>query len=429
MYKFITKLLGHAPSEPYVIAFEAVPGWVREREEAARDRLAAVSGTPVQNIRNGVAQLQHIVNNIAGAEQDPSIHPKLKSIAKNSLPLFVRAMNASLSKDLPEDVEQFYAAAVECVKGCLNSSRGQGRYLQVVLPDEMKAVRTGIDAIGREINALTGPINEYHTTISRLEGVKDLWGELAGIRKELGISEGKDRRIAGRIDEMSARVGAIENEIAGITRDDGMKTVRDLESGKVSIEGRRTDLNRKYASVSMTAAHVFRKAEKIAVKQHHPPEIAALRRVMDVLSDHAVPDCAEMDACLSAAAPIVLRMVDAGEIPLKNKEERSIFSDTALFRREIGALCRDLNSLDNACREAEHAITANPLTTRLNSLAREKAQLGSMIVKERTAREELLQWRKKSDENIPVLAAKLQGKIEDIMGETVQIRFGEISQA
>ena len=35
------------------------------------------------------------------AEHDPALHPKLKSIAKNSLPLFVKAMNASLSKELP----------------------------------------------------------------------------------------------------------------------------------------------------------------------------------------------------------------------------------------------------------------------------------------------------------------------------------------
>ncbi len=114
-----------------------------DRDKSSRISLEHETLLPMQNIRNAMAQLQHIINGIAGAEHDPAIHPKLKSIAKNSLPLFVKAMNASLSRELPADIEEFYAAAVECVKGCLNSTRGQGRYLQVVFPEEMKAVKTG----------------------------------------------------------------------------------------------------------------------------------------------------------------------------------------------------------------------------------------------------------------------------------------------
>jgi len=83
----------------------------------------------MNDIRNVIAQLQLIVNEIAGAEHDPEIHPKLKAIAKNSLPQFVRAMKGSLAKELPEDPEEFYTAAPECVKICLHTVSGQGRYL------------------------------------------------------------------------------------------------------------------------------------------------------------------------------------------------------------------------------------------------------------------------------------------------------------
>ena len=43
-------------------------------------------------------------------------------------------------------------------KSCLNSTRGQGRYLQAVFPEEMKAVKSGIDAIGHEINEITASL-------------------------------------------------------------------------------------------------------------------------------------------------------------------------------------------------------------------------------------------------------------------------------
>ena len=167
MHDFLKKILGRKEPELTPIPFDSIPEWLAARRESALSTLGSETTVPVRNIRNAAAQLQHIVNSIAGAEHDPKIHPKLKSIAKNSLPLFVRAMNASLAKELPDEVGEFYPAAVECVKGCLNSTRGQGRYLQVVFPDEMKSVKTGIDAMGREINGLTDSLGRYRKSRQR----------------------------------------------------------------------------------------------------------------------------------------------------------------------------------------------------------------------------------------------------------------------
>ena len=88
-----------------------------------------------------MARFQLTVNSLKDADQNPETHPRIKSIAKNSLPLFLRAMNTSLAKEMPDDPEAFYAAAVECVKGCLNAVRGQGRYLMVAFPEEMKDIK------------------------------------------------------------------------------------------------------------------------------------------------------------------------------------------------------------------------------------------------------------------------------------------------
>ena len=52
----------------------------------------------MKKIRDAVLALQQITQAIAQAEQDTTLHPKLRSIAKNSLPQFVKAMNAALCK-------------------------------------------------------------------------------------------------------------------------------------------------------------------------------------------------------------------------------------------------------------------------------------------------------------------------------------------
>src|SRR5512137_135690 len=101
MYKFIKDILKKKEPENITLTFDTLPAWLDDHEKTLYGILTAETDTPMRNIRNAISRLHHIVNGIAEAEHDPAIHPRLKTIAKNSLPLFVKAMKASLSKDLP----------------------------------------------------------------------------------------------------------------------------------------------------------------------------------------------------------------------------------------------------------------------------------------------------------------------------------------
>ena len=192
MYKFLKDILKKKSRRTSPLRLTpSRPGSTIMKKAYARN-LRQETDTPVRNIRNATARLQHIVNGIAEAEHDPAIHPKLKTIAKNSLPLFVKAMKASLSKDLPEDIEEFYPAVVENVKGCLNSTRGQGRYLQVVFPKEMASVKTGIDIIGHEINALTTSLTDYRKQKTMSDEARSLYNALLDIRIDSEKAREKD---------------------------------------------------------------------------------------------------------------------------------------------------------------------------------------------------------------------------------------------
>jgi hypothetical protein len=422
MYRFIKDLLKKKEPEKFTLAFDAIPAWLDEHEMTSRASLETETDVPIQNIRNATAQLQHIVNGIADAEHDPAIHPKLKSIAKNSLPLFVKAMNASLSKELPEDIEGFYSAAVECVKGCLNSTRGQGRYLQVVFPEEMKAVKNGIDAIGREMNAITALLTTYRKQKTLMNTIRELHGELHDIRIDSEKSLEKGKRITARITEITHRVACIEKELMDLTSDARMKEVNEKKSALGEIEKNRDERIRTYIALSMTAAHVFRKAEKIATKQRHATEISTLRQTVDLLSDHATPGAKDLAFAITIACPIAQRMIDAGEIVLKNKEERAIFSDTGRFCTEMSITCTDIITLEMACKSEQDSLSSHPVLVMMNSLEREKTQLEYMLRKEHQSRKDLAEWSEKTQGRIPALTEELHKKIEEIVGGSVQLQ-------
>jgi hypothetical protein len=423
MYTFIKKLLKQKVPVKFTLAFDAIPAWLNEQEKISRSALETETDAAVKNIRNATAQLQHIVNGIADAEHDPAIHPKLKSIAKNSLPLFVKAMNASLSKELPGDIEGFYSAAVECVKGCLNSTRGQGRYLQAVFPEEMKAVKTGIDAIGREMNAITTSLTTYRKQKALIDRIQALYDAIRDIRIDSEKSLEKNQRIAARISGITGRIAFIEKELLVLPSDPGMHEVNEKKSALGEMEKKRTEVTRTYAALSMTVSHVFRKAEKIATKQRQPPEISTLRHAIDLLSNHTSPDTNELESALSKACPIAQRMIAAGEIILKNKEERAVFFETGRLCTEMCTTCTDLKTQELACRNVQDALDSHPVLVMMNSRVREKIQLESTLEKERQAQKDLSEWSGKIKEKIPALTKELHTKIEEIIGENVQLQI------
>lgn len=425
MGSFLEKLFGKKEPEVFTISMGAVPAWLNDREKTARSALLSETGEIQKKIRAGILNLQQITHTVAQAEHEEEIHPKLKSIAKNTLPQFVRAMNASLAKELPDDVEEFYPAAVECVKSCLNSTRGQGRYLQAVFPEEMKAVKTGIDTIGHEINDITASLARYRKEKNLVESARSLHTALLEISEDILKAEEKDQRITIRLAEITGRIAAIEKEQATITADERMAEVTLLKTALQEAESRHDAAIRTNTALSMTASHVFRKAEKIAVRKKNASEISILRRTMELLSDHIVPDPGDLAAALAAACPVTERMIAAEEISLKNKEERAIFSDTKQFSADLCASCANIRVLEDACRIAQDTLASHPLLVRQQSLEREKTQLTIMLGKENQARLELKDWLLKIQEKIPKLSEELTKKIEIMTGGGVQIQIDD----
>jgi len=310
---------------------------------------------------------------------------------------------------------------VESVKGCLNSTRGQGRYLQVVFPKEMASVKTGIDIIGHEINALTTSLTDYRKQKTMSDEARSLYNALLDIRIDAEKAREKDHRITARITEITSRIETLKNGLADLSADAEMEKITKTRFNLDEREKKRDELTRAYTTLSMTASHVFRKAEKIATKQRHPAETSTLLHTIELLSDHVVPDPEDLDLALARASPIAERMIAAGEITLKNKEERGIFSDTAQFRREMRTTCSAVKVQENESGAIQESLSSHPVLVKMSAMEREKTQLEYMLEKENQEQKDLADWREKIKEKIPSLENALREKIEGIIGKGVQL--------
>ena len=422
MLDFFKKIFSPNEPETVIIEFSSIPTRINERQAAARTTLLVTTGEPIRNIRNASAQLRHIVNTIAGAEHEPEIHPKLKSIAKNSLQQFIKSMKAALAKELPEEPEEFYTAAVESVKNCLNSVRGPGRYLQIVFPDEIKAARKGIDAMGTEINGITRALALYRSETTLLSDSNSRYHEIVSLIADIEKCNEKQLRIASRCGEIRERITAIEKERSALKEDPLMHEAEMLRSDLTAHQKHYDDSARIYASLSITASHVIRKAEKIAVRKKNMTEVSDLQQAMALLSDHEIPDVERLKTVLDAAFPVVSRMIESGEIPLKNKEERSMFADTNAFYRQIPEACMELAYASGRYITVQETVAKHPAFVRAGSLDREHTQLCIMLEKELQLQNELDAWMLKERCRLPIMREELQKKMGDIIGKNVQFK-------
>jgi len=419
MRGLIQKIFGaKKPTPPTPIEFTELPAWFTGLDESAKAGLVSAIREPMEEIRNTEARIRLIATTLADAEQDPVIHPKLKTIAKNSLPQFVRAIKSSTAKELPDDPEEFYAAATECLKNCLQNLRGQGRYLQAIFPEEIKTIRLGIDEMGRGINAINPLLAAYRQQTGGIRAARAIMEDIGSLRTDYTASEERARRIGARIDEMAGRGAAIERELMRLKEDPAMHEIAEKSQELITLGRQRDEALRTYSALSMTASHVFRKAEKLVARDRHVPGGTALRAATEILSDPDIPSPEQLDPALEAACPPTVQLIGAGQIPLKNKEERTLFSDIPSFRSAICTAAGGFRSLDEQCRAAESALATHRITVAMESLEREKAQLLVMLAREKQALIELSEWQEKTLAHIPALYADLRARVDTLSGNT-----------
>jgi hypothetical protein len=423
MFERLKKIFKNETPGPLVIRFEEIPLWLDKRKDAITGNLQKDTAAPMRTIREAAQNLEQIIQMLHAAEFNAEIHPKLKSIAKNTLPQYAKAMETALLKPLPEDVDGFYTAATEMLKGCLNSSRGQGKYLQTVFPEEMKTVRQGIDAIGREINAMTGALASFRKEMERIGEAEKTHGALVDITNDTEKSHEKENRIGQRVLEIQTRIEECRQEIQRLETDTAQLGITGQQRTIQVLAEDRDKTIRRYAALSMTASHVLRKAEKLAHKQHKANDEGVLRHALYILSDHTVPDTTVLAGALSSASPVAVRMIETGDVPLKNKEERAIFSDPAGFISEISTLSVKYAEQAKQCDEAEQALRSHPTIIRTDSLVREKNQLEVILEKELRSKIELINWRNDLQKSIPSLQQKLEKTMGDLSGSDVQLHY------
>lgn len=388
---------------------------LREVEVALYEK----TNEPRQAIETGRRDLQYLLDEISSKEREEAYHPKLEKVARNTLPLFQKAMLSALSKELPPDPEDFYIAVGECLKGCLKGISGPGRYLQGVFPEEMKKIRETMDRIGREVNAMTPAIAEARKrrdTISRARQERSRFSaaateqesaraEIGRLRQEITVATEELRGI--REMETSFATGPDAQEAAALEAA--------LETSRARVEHEERSIRADLAVIS----HVLRKSEKLVSRSQGSAASKGLEEAVDLMAGSAIPDPDQLLPVLRKTLPVVGSMLHTGEISLKNKEERELFSPDVDLPGRIEQDFSRLHEARSVFRSADHACQQSRFRQKMKEYEAGAAQAEASIasLKARTSALEV----KMSDlgREIPALRQSLERLLGELAGRQV----------
>lgn len=426
MFRFLKERFAQEKEEkPAAISLAEVTGLLKDHEAEIAADLAARTAGHRDAVTAARAKLRELVQDLRSKEREEAYHPKLEKIARNTLPLFEKSMLSSLAKDLPRDPEEFYTAASECLKGCVKGLAGPGRYLKGVFPDEMKEIRQTVDRIGREMNAMTPPIAEarkkrdqiadLRTTAASLSSAiashETAARDLSRIRDEIG----REERAIGDLGKTleAANAAAASADIAGLAA-----SVSDLrEEVTAADRGLRADL--------AVISHLLRKGEKVLQRGEGASAAREIEPVVDALAGPGLPAEDQLLSDLARALPLIRSMIGSGEIVLKNKEERELFSEGTDIPARIRGLYAQHREAETRLRAAERAYAAHPVIDQARRAEKEREQREAHLAALREKMTAIGEREQALEAEIPALTGRMEQEISAIEGRPVTLTGDE----
>ncbi|ABN57510.1 MULTISPECIES: hypothetical protein [Methanoculleus] len=351
--------------ESLKLSFDGLPAWLEAREEEIERELSGATAPSREAICGTLERLREAVARMETAEGDGEVHPRLRDISRKALPGFTKSMAQILSREPTGDAEAFYATAAEILKGSLKALKGQGKYLSSVYPDEMKEVRAAVKDLGREVNTMNEPLARARDGRRQVGDVRESHASLVRIREEYAAADGQVREYGAALAVAESEIHKTEEELSALKQRPDYARKQEIEEKIRVLDAVDEEAGREMATLRTTAAHVFRKAGKVAEKAGDSAAAASIDRALDAYTD----DGDDPVGPTEAAMEIVLAMIRREDLPLKNQDEVRLFSDVETLPAAMKRTLEQQRDVREKRAAEQEALAALPVVVEEQRLA------------------------------------------------------------
>jgi hypothetical protein len=401
------------------IPFDDLPSYIERREESIRRHLEEEVSVRRPQIISAIESLQNIIDSFSDIERKATSHPKLEKITRSSLPHFVRSFQQHINRPLPAGADDFYHEAGVLLKGCITTMKGAGKYLPMVFPEEMKALRNEIGIIGRTINELTTLFSQAGEERSQLLSLRDKWNAIRSLR-----AEEEERR--ARVESLCAQVKALQEEreqvirsLEGLRRSEDYRILKERQMQCTRLQEEEERLKLQKEQILGTVLTVFRRAARIARHHNNREMEKVIEQGIDLL-EAAPRDCKQIERTMNGTLTPLLELIQSGALSLKGQDEQRIFSTHESLTAEVFKACRDILAAEEAMDTIKKKIQEMSVHVNLLHLKSEEGRIIHVY-------EKILQEQSEEKGALVDLPGRIRTLQEDLEKQVPMIFEGECS--
>lgn len=426
MFRFLKGFMkGDKP--PPALGIADIPAWIGSEEKRMRDDLTRRVVDPRAVVLEARKGMEAVLSGFETDSVEEVPHRKLAGVTERSLPLFLKAMRISISRDLPDDPEGFYTAAGEILKGCLSAFRGQGRYLASRFPEEMKMLRDGVDTIGREVNSLTPGISRARERLRGLSELRESLESYTDTKRRITLGREEMRSLEDEAGRSRQSLEAVNRAIAELEKGEEYLACQEEIARIRGLEEDRTETTRLYRATAATAVHLLRKGEKIASRNKDRDAARVLHETVELL-DREIPipeDTASRIIPLGQGA--IAAMVASGDLTPKNREEIDLIEGPERLVRRITEVSRRFREISGGIASAQDALLSRPALAKSRDLKKEAEDLEKRMARAKDRLEQVRGEGADLESRMHASLDDVQRRVEALSGRPVQIREPDLA--
>jgi hypothetical protein len=425
MVEFFKKFLKKEPvkEEPVSVQFQDLQQWLDKKELVIHQQITEQIARPRERIIVAVEELYPLLDDLNNCEyEDKPLHPKLKRTLKHSLPAFVTGMKITLSRNFSDDPGEFYDQTVELLKTYQKSMKSHGKFIAAVFPEEMKEIRQQVDRIGHELNAITKDMAHAQEVLKGIAGARATYKEIKSIEQEYRVHYTRWEALWKSIPKDEERLKNIEQQISTLSDTAEVREVEQLKKDLSALEEKKKGISIEFSLLMTAASNVMRKVEYIAQKEGNRDLTSEMNLLSSLLDQHDSSHLTEIKTSLGIVMPQIMEMIHRGDVVLKNKSEKELFSNEESFSGGLQRICRDYfhtkDSIDAKMTRiglSEEAKQKEGLEQKADVIRRKHGDDIDAITEFERSLEGLRS-------RIPPLIESLQARIRTIEGDGIDLR-------
>jgi hypothetical protein len=424
VFKRIRELFGKERKDGGEIPFGELPELLNQREQKIAQHLEKEVSIRRPQILKAIEKIQEILDSFAEIERKPSSHPKLERIAQSSLPHFVHSISQHIGRPLPTAPEEFYQDAASLLKSCITTMRGTGKYLPMVFPDEMKALRLEIGVIGRSMNELTSAFSLAAKNRQAIASLRKISDAIYSLGEEQERREICIEKLENQLRDIQVEKEGIGQSLKSLEKSGEFRILEEERSNLARKEKDVTNLRLQKDQTIGTVLSVYRRASRIA--RHHNDD-STEKRLEEVIGILESPrrDCTQMRESIRLSIPTLLVQIQTGILTLKGQDEQYIFSSPALPYEEVSRACIEIQTAVAEVDEMRTGIQKLPVHEMLLHL---KGEEGRVIHRYEKLSQRLSEEKEKWEElRAKVLTGKqeLHQQVSAVMGQEFTVVFDQ----